>query len=263
MGAIRRRRRGDLPSPRAFPFGAVRALRLRAVARTWEILGRSDPLWAVLTDPDKKGRRWDPGSFFESGRAQVRDALGLLAELGWARRGGTALDFGSGVGRLSQALCEHFEAVDGVDIAESMIEAAERFNRFPERCTYHLNLRGDLSMFPKGRFDFMYSTYVLQHMPPDLARGYVEEFVRVLAPRGVALFQMPTGLSSGRTPSVVARALHRLTRPTRHRIRMYATPARTVERWIGSADGQLIGKVHAPPDEVYDGFLFAVTKGSL
>jgi 2-polyprenyl-3-methyl-5-hydroxy-6-metoxy-1,4-benzoquinol methylase len=218
----------------------------------------------VITDPAKKGGRWDPESFFESGRAQVRGALELVATLAGPLERGAALDFGSGVGRLSQALCEHFEVVDGVDIAQSMIDVAERCNRFPERCTYHLNLSDDLSIFPNGRFDFVYSTYVLQHMPPDLARGYVEEFLRVLAPHGVTLFQIPTGRRSGRArSSLVVWARNRLKPHARHEMRMYTTPARTVEAWIESADGHLIGEIHSPPDEVYDGLLFAATRGSL
>ena len=39
-----------------------------------------------------------------------------------ARR--SALDFGCGIGRLSQALAEHFDQVYGVDISPKMIELA-------------------------------------------------------------------------------------------------------------------------------------------
>lgn len=250
------------PSSRGLVFGVGRALRLRTLARTWDSFGESDPMWAVLTHPDKDGGRWDPEAFFESGRAQVQAALDVVAELGWALQHGTALDFGSGVGRLTQALCEHFEVVDGVDIAKSMIEAAERLNRFPERCTYHLNLRGDLSLFPEGRFDFVYSTYVLQHMPSDLARGYVEEFVRVLAPGGVALFQMPTTRISGRSPSLWVRSRQKLTLRAGPQMQMYATGAGTVEAWIASAGGHLVGELDSPPDDEHEGFLFAVTRAS-
>ncbi len=47
-----------------------------------------------------------------------------------------ALDFGCGVGRLTQALARHFNIVDGVDIAPSMIELANQFNRSGGRCRY-------------------------------------------------------------------------------------------------------------------------------
>jgi SAM-dependent methyltransferase len=164
-----------------------------ALANTWDLLGERDPLWAILTNPGTHGGRWDVEEFFEHGRQQVDGALGLVEEdIGWHLPSGTALDFGCGVGRLAQALCRRFERVDGVDIAPSMVRAAEQFNRFGDRCRYHLNARDDLAIFPDGSFDFIYSTYVLQHMHPVFARRYVQEFVRLLSREGLALFQIAT-----------------------------------------------------------------------
>ena len=166
---------------------------LDVLMRTWDALGERDPLWAVLTHPDARGQRWDVGAFFEAGRKQVDAAVGFAVDdLGWPLLKGSALDFGCGVGRLTQALCDHFDRVVGVDIAPSMIECAERFNRFGDRCRYRLNRSADLSQFPDLSFDFVYSTYVLQHMHPSFARLYVEEFVRVLTPDGLGLFNIPT-----------------------------------------------------------------------
>ena len=72
-----------------------------------------------------------------------------------------------------------------------MIEKANELNRLADRCRYHLNQVRDLNLFQDGRFDFVYSVITLQHMPPDLAAGYIAEFCRVLAPGGLAMFQMP------------------------------------------------------------------------
>ena len=163
------------------------------LTRTWNALGEEDPLWAVLTRPGTRGGRWDVDEFFQSGRSQMDAAIGFVVdEIGWPLGRRTALDFGCGVGRVTQALCRHFSTVDGVDIAPSMILAADRYNRFGDRCRYHVNSRPDLSMFPDGSYDFVYSSYVLQHIHPTFARGYVEEFVRVMAPGGLCLFNIPT-----------------------------------------------------------------------
>ena len=187
-----RRFRGDQPAPDTAPPPDFDTL-----AHTWDVLGERDPMWAVLTHPGTRGGRWDPEAFFADGRAQVDGALGLIEDdIGWPLLTGRALDFGCGVGRLTQALCDRFERVDGVDIAPSMIEAAERFNRFGDRCEYHLNVRDDLQLLPDRSFDLIYTTYVLQHMHPVFARRYVEEFVRLLSPGGIALFQMPTAKRS-------------------------------------------------------------------
>ena len=120
---------------------------LDALAHTWDVLGEHDPLWAVLTRPGTQGGRWDVEEFFLEGAEQVDGALGLVeGEIGWHLATGAALDFGCGVGRLTQALCRRFDRVDGVDIAPSMIRGAERFNRFGDRCRYHLNARDDLDL---------------------------------------------------------------------------------------------------------------------
>jgi SAM-dependent methyltransferase len=172
-----------------------------ALAKSWDALGEDDPLWAVLSHPDKRGGRWDLDEFFALGEYDIDLALKQIQDLPWPLNRRAALDFGCGVGRLTRALCLHFEQVEGVDIAPSMVEAAQRLNRFPDRCRYHLNLADDLALFSDGSFDFIYSTLVLQHIHPVFARRYVAEFVRLLSEGGLAMFQIPTARSS--EPEVV------------------------------------------------------------
>ncbi len=163
----------------------------------WEAFSRDDPLWAVLTDSSRVGRGWDLEEFLATGEREVAGYLDELERLGAAPVGGRALDFGCGVGRLTQALAERFEHCDGVDIAEPMIAEARRINRRAERVDYHVNDAPNLELFAGESFDFVLSSIVLQHMEPRYARGYMAEFVRVLKPGGLALFQVPAGM---RTP---------------------------------------------------------------
>ena len=157
----------------------------------WDALGRSDPLWAVLTDRGRERGGWDVDEFLRSGAEQVDERMRTLDDLGVRVPRGRALDFGCGVGRLTQALAERFESCDGVDVAPSMIELARRINRHGDRCRYHLNATVDLALFPPETFDFVLSLLVLQHLEPRHALRYVREFVRLLRPDGVALFQLP------------------------------------------------------------------------
>lgn len=159
--------------------------------RHWEQFAREDPLWAILTVPGRKGRRWDPASFFATGVSEIRGAIEQLRALGIHAPRARALDFGCGVGRLSQALAEHFDRVDGVDISETMIHEANRFNRHGDRCRYHHNPRRGLELFDSGSFTFIYSNMVLQHIATEYAEEYLAEFARLLAPGGVLLFQVP------------------------------------------------------------------------
>jgi SAM-dependent methyltransferase len=135
--------------------------------------------------------------------------LGLAEAMGVAPRPERALDFGCGAGRLTQALAARFARCDGVDIAPSMIEVARRYNRFPDRCHYHLNTSSDLRDFADASFSFVYTVLVLQHMRPDYAKAYLREFLRVLAPGGLLVFQIlgepspePGATSGWRTPSL-------------------------------------------------------------
>ena len=129
---------------------------LSRIRRQWEALGAADPLWAVLSDPAKRGNRWDVEEFFRTGREEVRATLAWLAELGVAPRGGAALDFGCGVGRLTQALAGHFDEVHGVDVAASMVALARRYDRHGGRCSFHVNT-SDRLPFEDGRFSLVLS----------------------------------------------------------------------------------------------------------
>ncbi len=181
-------------------------MELSELGRHWEKFGKTDPLWAVLSAPGKQHGRWDKEAFFESGRVEIRRILERVEKAG-ASAGrqlprNRALDFGCGVGRLTQALGGAFERVDGVDIAPSMVELAREWNQHGDRCTYHVNDRDDLSLFADGTFDFVYTAHVLQHMEPRYSRKYVDEFFRLLSPDGMALFEMVTEPVVGATEAL-------------------------------------------------------------
>lgn len=159
--------------------------------RVWEAWARHDPLWAILSDPAKTDGRWDKPEFLATGAAEIAWLISDLSEKGIEVRRGRCLDFGCGVGRLSQALSEVFDRCDGVDISDTMVRQAREWNQHPDRCFYHVNDRPDLSLFSDGSFDLIYSNIVLQHIEPDISERYIREFVRVLGPGGVAVFQVP------------------------------------------------------------------------
>ena len=165
-------------------------MNLREWQDNWDALGKDDPLWVILTDPTKKGGRWDPKDFFATGETEINHLLQELKGKGHAVPKGVALDFGCGVGRLTQALAAHFETVHGIDISPSMIEHANRLNRYPEKVQYHVNGGNRLEAIEDRSVDFIYSNIVLQHIEPRFSKVYVQEFMRVLRPGGLAVFQM-------------------------------------------------------------------------
>jgi hypothetical protein len=124
-------------------------------------------------------------------------------------------------------------------------------------------------------------------MPPDLAIGYVREFVRVLAPGGLLMFQVPShmtplGEANCRRaailasvppprPSVFARLRGKVTRPLKRRlgiplaeplISMFGTPPETLLTALGETTAKVLEVEQnnaAGPEWV--SFSYWVTKG--
>jgi len=180
------------------PPETVEIAELRKLRAVWENLASEDPLWAICSIADKKGRKWKLDEFFQTGRDEIRELLAILSSSEIDFKSEAALDFGCGIGRLSQALAEHFNTVCGVDISGEMISVAGKLNRYPDKCRYFPNLHPDLQLFADNTFTFIYSTMVLQHIPPTLTRIYLKEFLRVLREGGLLVFQLPSGTKTER-----------------------------------------------------------------
>lgn len=199
------------------------------VRRTYEKLGREDPMYAVLTVDRFRGNRWDSDAFFEHGRREIATVMAYIERLGLTPGRQAALDFGCGVGRLTQALAAHFAHVTAVDISHTMIESAQRFDRHPERIRWVVNTAPDLRTLGDARFDLVYSNITLQHVPPGPAESYIGEFIRLLRPRGLAIFQMPNG------PRIEPGSL---------RARWYTLRREYLRRWLKRLRGRAPYEMH-------------------
>jgi SAM-dependent methyltransferase len=220
---------------------------LAKLQRNWDLLGRTDPMWAIAFEPGKRGNRWRAEEFFATGRREVTRLLDDLDRVGAPPRRGRALDFGCGAGRLTQALAEHFERADGVDIAPSMLALAERHNQHGDRCRYHLNAGDDLAGFADGSFDLACSLLVLQHMENVYARGYLAELVRVLRPGGVLVAGVPShpqrslrGRLFALLPNGVLNLWRRLRWRHRGVMELYGLPRDEVEEVLRVAGGKVV-----------------------
>lgn len=169
-------------------------MNIKELQKHWNGFGKTDPLWAILTWPDKKGNKWRIEEFFETGVKEIDGIMKYVESLGVNISFGKALDFGCGVGRLTQALARYFDEVCGIDIAPSMINLANKYNRYGDKCKYFINDKNDLKLFPDNSFNFIYSCITLQHMEPQYSKNYIREFLRILAPHGLAVFQLPSEL---------------------------------------------------------------------
>ena len=196
---------------------------LETLKTHWDAFGERDPFWAILTVPGKENGKWNETEFFQTGEDEISSVLAFIESLGRPLNRRMALDFGCGVGRLTQALCRHFDHCRGIDIAPSMVRLARKYNQYPERCDYLINNSQSLDSLERIDFDFIYSSIVLQHIEPVYGTIYIKELLRRLAPQGILVFQMP----SEPVPAVVPEAVDPL---PRLKARLFSrTPIKTLE----------------------------------
>ena len=162
------------------------------IQKNWDELGKTDPLYAISTLKGKEGGKWDIQEFFQRGYDDIKDIMSQIDLLNLKISHNKALDFGCGVGRVTQPLANYFNNVDGVDISPSMIELAKTYNKFGDKVKYYQNNTSSLSIFNDNSYDFIYSTEVLQHMQPKYQQDYLIEFLRILSPLGLLVFQLPS-----------------------------------------------------------------------
>jgi SAM-dependent methyltransferase len=220
---------------------------LNKLKNAWEGLASRDALSAILTDDSKAGGKWDVAEFMATGDAEVETVMSHLAAIGYPPDfSGAALDFGCGVGRLTQALARRFASCVGVDISEQMIRQAQSLNQFPH-CRYIANSTERLP-FDDASFSFLYSNIVLQHVPRTLATNYLREFVRVLAPAGVLVFGVQDSFAGPDLSSRLVRVRHVLHLRSRIRValkrgtgdmQMHCLPEKVVRRALGSTKIQV------------------------
>lgn len=221
----------------------------------WEEIANQDPMWAILAYREGKHGRWREDEFFGHGAQRVDEFLTRGSALHRPVEHQMALDFGCGVGRLTRALAPHFDSVTGVDISETMIHRAGDLNAAIANVTFRCNRRADLTIFADATFDLLVCDIVLQHLPDRrTVQRYLAEFLRVLKPGGLLVFQLPISL-----PLTVRvqprRSAYRLMRrvglPPRtlywrlglHPNRMLAVPGPEVISWLESYGATVLDNV--------------------
>ncbi len=102
----------------------------------WNVLAKLDPLWTILSDPQKKFGKWDPKEFFATGEQEAQRVLAMCDAGGLEISCGNLLDFGCGVGRMTRAFSNFFEACTGVDVSENMIGLAKEYHADSSRCSF-------------------------------------------------------------------------------------------------------------------------------
>ncbi|MGO9773505.1 MAG: class I SAM-dependent methyltransferase [Roseiarcus sp.] len=166
------------------------------VRSQWRSLGQSDPFWSVLTHEEFRTSNLTEkalAAFYQSGE---RDAalVDLFSSRGNAPlRGGTCVELGCGVGRVTMHLAERFDKVIAVDISEGNLrhcgEMAERRGLSNIECRL---LQSPEELWRLPDVDFFYSMIALQHNPPPIQKLFLDILLDKVKKGGAFLFQTQT-----------------------------------------------------------------------
>lgn len=150
----------------------------------WNTAAHTNAMNAILSNKQD----WEENEFFHTGQAWLEQHRQFAFSANVDLTGKSALDFGCGVGRMTNALAAYYPKVVGVDISDEMIRRAEMLKQ-SENVGFIQVVDSPLP-FPDRDMDLVYSTIVVQHIPSPHNLGYVKEFFRVS--RGTVMFDAPS-----------------------------------------------------------------------
>jgi 2-polyprenyl-3-methyl-5-hydroxy-6-metoxy-1,4-benzoquinol methylase len=166
------------------------------IAQTWSQLGVSEPHYSVVTNEAflRESFAANEADFYGSGAKDVERVMATFERNRLSPRpGGSWLELGCGVGRMTPSLAAHAGQLIAMDVSPAHLELARQ--HLESIGTDNVELRQlthvkDLDALPD--LDVFFSLIVLQHNPPPVMLAIIERVFARVAPGGLAFFQVPT-----------------------------------------------------------------------
>ncbi|MCW5960437.1 MAG: class I SAM-dependent methyltransferase [Pyrinomonadaceae bacterium] len=164
------------------------------IQKTWEHFGEENPYFAVVTldQFEKENLSEDVlAEFFESGSRYTETVwkeieTNLVSDF----RPKRSLDFGCGVGRLSIPIARRSGELVAVDISKRMLEEAER-NAVKANVNNISFVQSDDNISRvSGKFDFIHSFIVIQHIDPSIGETIFEKMIEKLEDGGIGALHL-------------------------------------------------------------------------
>jgi SAM-dependent methyltransferase len=161
------------------------------VKETWTAIGESRPHWSVLSSDQFLPERIaeNESDFFASGKGDLIALMSALHRHGVTERP-HILEYGCGIGRVTGYLAGEFPHVTACDISMSHLAMARKIVGNRGNVTFKLVQDDTFGMTEP--FDIWLSHIVLQHNPPPVIALILRKMFSMLAPDGIAIFQLPT-----------------------------------------------------------------------
>lgn len=157
--------------------------------RDWRKWGEIDPYFGVYSDERFRSDRLskeDLETFFASGETHIAHVVDTIKQTlvpDFAPE--SALDFGSGVGRLVIPMRRRIAHVTGVDISPAMIREAQKNCERAGIGNVEFVISKEGLPDVLGPFDFIHSQVVFQHIPWSRGRGFLQALAARVHPKGV------------------------------------------------------------------------------
>lgn len=171
---------------------------MRDTDADWRAIGADYPYWGVITDDRYKHPVLSAellGGFYATGRVHMAQVAEKLRELG-PFTPGSAIDFGCGVGRLTEAMTAYAPKVVGVDVSPGMLAQARANGA---------GAADYADALPAGPVDWINSFVVFQHIPPERGMALLDDLLARLAPGGFVSLHFTEGRNDPKPPAGTVR----------------------------------------------------------